>query len=137
MLVKQLAVFLENRSGSLVEAISVLEEEGLKLISSCVTSTMEFGVLYLILDDPERGRRVLRDQGVTCRISDVAVVLVDENEGISSLLKRLNEEGVNVEYLYTFSQRPSGKTWMAFRCNDTEQAVKKIQGLQGVQAEDK
>jgi len=137
MLVKQLAVFLENRSGSLVEAISVLEEEGLKLISSCVTSTMEFGVLYLILDDPERGRSVLRDQGVTCRISDVAVVLVDENEGISSVLKRLNEEGVNVEYLYTFYQRPSGKTWMAFRCNDTEQAVKKIQDLPGVQAEDK
>jgi hypothetical protein len=102
-----------------------------------VTSTTDFGVLYMIVDDPEKGRRALRDQGFSCRISDIAVVLVNNNGGIVSVLKRLGEEGFNIEYLYTFLQRSSGKTWMAFRCDDTERAVNTIRDLPGVQAEDK
>ena len=137
MLVEQLAVFLENKSGSLVEVMSVLEDEGIKLQSTFVTSTTEFGVLYMIVDEPVRGQKALRDQGFSCRISDVAVVQVDDNGGIVSVLKRLSEEGFNVEYLYTFSRRPMGKTWMAFRCDDTEKAVETIQNLPGVQAREK
>lgn len=137
MRVEQLSVFLENKSGSLAEVMSVLNEEGVKVLSTFVTGTTDFGVLYMIVDDPNRGQAVLRDQGFSCRISDVAVVLVDDNGGIVSVLKRLSEEGLNVEYLYTFSQQLSGKTWMAFRCDDTEKAVKTIQDLPGVQAENK
>lgn len=137
MLVEQLAVFLENKSGSLAEVMSVLEDEGIKLQSAAVTSTTDFGVLYMILDEPERGQKTLRDQGFSCRISDVAVVQVDDNGGIVSVLKRLSEEGLNVEYLYTFSRRPMGKTWMAFRCDNTEKAVETIKNLPGVQAREK
>ena len=113
---------------------AALNEEGVKLIATIVTDTTEFGVLRMIVDDPEKGRKILRDQGFSCRISDVAVLLVDDNGGIVSVLKKLSEEGLNIEYLYTFSRRPSGKTWMAFRCNDTEKAIKAIRGLPGVQA---
>ena len=137
MLVEQLAVFLENKSGSLVEVMSVLEDEGIKLQSAFVTSTTEFGVLYMIVDEPERGQKALRDQGFSCRISDVAVVQVDDNGGIVSVLKRLSEEGFNVEYLYTFFRRAMGKTWMAFRCDDTEKAVETIQNLPEVRAREK
>ena len=134
MRVKQLSVFLENKSGSLVEVTAALNEEGVKLIATIVTDTTEFGVLRMIVDDPEKGQKILRDQGFSCRISDVAVLLVDDNGGIVSVLKKLSEEGLNVEYLYTFSRRPSGKTWMAFRCNDTEKAIEAIRDLPGVQA---
>jgi len=134
MRVKQLSVFLENKSGSLVEVTAALNEEGVKLIATIVTDTTEFGVLRMIVDDPEKGKKILRDQGFSCRTSDVAVLLVDDNGGIVSVLKKLSEEGLNIEYLYTFAQRPSGKTWMAFRCNDTEKALKTIRDLPGVQA---
>lgn len=134
MLVKQLSVFLENKSGSLVEVTAALNEEGVKLIATIVTDTTEFGVLRMIVDDPVKGQKILRNQGFSCRSSDVAVLLVDDNGGIVSVLKKLSEERLNVEYLYTFSQRPSGKTWMAFRCNDTEKAAETIRDLPGVQA---
>ena len=137
MRVKQLSVFLENKSGSLVEVTTALIEEGVKLIATIVTDTTEFGVLRMIVDDPEKGRKILRDQGFSCRTSDVAVLLLDDNGGIVSVLKKLSEEGLNVEYLYTFSRQSSGKTWMAFRCNDTEKAIKAIRDLPGVQAAEK
>lgn len=137
MHVEQLSVFLENKSGSLAEVMSALNEEGVKVLSTFVTSTTDFGVLYMIVDDPVRGQRALRDQGFSCRISDVVVVVVDDNGGIVSVLNELSREGLNVEYLYTFTVRMSGKTWMAFRCDDTERAVKTIRDLPGVQAEDK
>ena len=137
MRVEQLSVFLENKSGSLAEVMSVLNEEKVKVLSTFVTSTTDFGVLYMIVDNPERGQKVLRDQGFSCRISDVAVVVVDDNGGIVSVLKELSREGLNIEYLYTFTVKMSGKTWMAFRCDDTERAVKTIQDLPGIQAEDK
>jgi hypothetical protein len=116
--------------------MSVLNEEGVKVLSTFVTSTTDFGVLYMIVDDPVNGQRALRDQGFSCRISDIAVVVVDDNGGVVSVLNELRREGLNIEYLYTFSERSSGKTWMAFRCDDTERAVKTIQDLPGVQAED-
>ena len=126
MRVKQLSVFLENKSGSLVEVTAALNEEGVKLIATIVTDTTEFGVLRMIVDDPEKGQKILRDQGFSCRISDVVVLQVNDNGGIVSVLKKLSEEGLNVEYLYTFSQPSSGKIWMAFRCNDPEKAVSVI-----------
>ncbi len=137
MLAEQLAVFLENKSGSLVEVMSALNEAGVKLLSTFVTSTTDFGVLYMIVDNPERGQQALRDQGFSCRISNVAVVQVDDNGGIVSVLKALSGEGLNVEYLYTFTQQASGKTWMAFRCDDTEKAASVIRHLPGVQAQEK
>jgi len=136
MRVEQLSVYLENKSGSLAEVMSLLNEEGIKVLSTFVTSTTDFGVLYMIVDDPMRGQRALRDQGFSCRMSDVAVVVVDDNGGIVSVLNELSREGLNIEYLYTFTLKVPGKTWMAFRCDDTERAVKKIQNLPGVHAED-
>ena len=134
MKMEQLSVFLENKSGSLVEVTSALNEEGVKLIATIVTDTTEFGVLRMIVDDPEKGRKILRDQGFSCRISDVVALLVDDKDGFVSVLQNLSGSGLNIEYLYTFLQSPSGKTWMAFRCNDTEKAVDIIRNLPGVQA---
>jgi hypothetical protein len=135
MLVEQISVFLENRSGSLVEVISVLGDEGIKILSTFVTSKTEYGVLYMIVDQPERAQEALRDQGFSCRISDVAVIQLDDNDGIVPVLKRLSDGKFNVEYLYTFSQQPSGSTWMAFRCDDIEKAVETIQDLPGVRTQ--
>jgi hypothetical protein len=104
MRVKQLSVFLENKSGSLVEVTAALNEEGVKLIATIVTDTTEFGVLRMIVDDPEKGQKILRDQGFSCRISDVVVLVADDNGGIVSVLKKLSEEALNVEYLYTFAR---------------------------------
>lgn len=134
MRVKQLSVFLENKSGRLVEVTTALNEEGVKLIATIVTDTTEFGVLRMIVDDPEKGQKILRDQGFSCRISDVVVLVVDDNGGVVSVLKKLSEEGLNVEYLYTFSQRPFGKIWMALHCSDTEKAVEIIRNVPGVLA---
>ena len=101
-----------------------------------MTGTSDFGVLYLIVDDPGKGQKALRDQGFSCRISDVVVIRVDDNGGILAVLRKLNEDGLNVEYMYTFTERTLGKTWMAFRCIDTEKALKTIHLLPGVQTEE-
>jgi hypothetical protein len=129
MLLKQLSVFLENKSGSLADVSGVLSEAGIKQLSAIVTDTAEFGVLRIIVDDPERSQEILRAQGFSCRTSDVCVFQVDDKSGVAAVLKQLSMEGLNVEYMYAFSGSAPGKTWMAFRCNHTEKALETIERL--------
>ena len=124
MIIKQLSVFLENKPGRLCAAIDVLAKEGINISALTLADTSEFGILRMIVDQPEKARQVLIDSGVVVRLSDVIAVAMDDAPGGAvGILHILSEAGLNVEYMYACVGKVTGKALMIIRTDDAEAAT--------------
>ena len=119
MKVKQLTVFLENRSGRLAEVADILGQAGINIRGFSTTEAAEYGIVRLILTDPDRARELLHDAGFTTHFSEVICVKVDDVPGgLAGVLDQLAEAGVSIDYLYSIS------FWnICFAVRDIDRAV--------------
>lgn len=104
MLAKQLTVFIENRAGRLSEVLSVLRENNVNILSLSLADTTEFGLLRLIVDNAAKGKEKLTENGYSSLLSDVSIIEIPHKVGsLQALLKAIDENGVNIEYMYGLS----------------------------------
>jgi hypothetical protein len=102
--VRQLTVFLENRSGRLAEVADILGRAGINIRGFSTTEAAEYGILRLIVTDPDRARELLHEAGFTTHFSPVLCVSVaDEPGGLARVLDQLADAGVSIDYLYSIS----------------------------------
>ena len=100
--IKQLSVFIENKSGRVSEVTGVLGDAGVNIRGFSVSDTAEFGILRLVVDKPEVASTALRDAGFTVREDDVICIdLPDVPGGLAGVLKLVSSAGVNIEYVYS------------------------------------
>lgn len=124
MIVRQLSVFLENKPGRLCAATDALAREGINLSALTLADTSEFGILRLLVDQPDRAKEILTEHGVTVRLTDVLAVAMDDAPGGAvGILHLLSEAGLNIEYMYACVGRASGKAIMVIRTDDIESAA--------------
>jgi hypothetical protein len=124
MIVKQVSVFLENRAGRLAEVTGLLGDQGINIRALSLADTSDFGILRLIVDDAEKAKKVLKNEGLTVGETDVVAVEVpDRPGGLAQLLRMLSQENLNVEYMYAFVKAPSHSAVMIFRFEEPEKAV--------------
>ena len=104
MIIKQLSVFLENKSGRLTEVTETLASANINLSAFCVADTAEYGILRFITNKPEDAMKVLKDGGFSVHITEViGLVVPHEPGGLHKALKLLSVEGISVEYMYAFA----------------------------------
>jgi hypothetical protein len=102
--VTQLTVFLENRSGRLAEVAGLLGDAGINIRGFSTTEAAEYGIVRLIVTDPDKGRALLHDAGFTTHFSQVICVRVpDEPGGLARVLEQVAEAGASIDYLYSIS----------------------------------
>ncbi len=102
MHVKQLSVFIENKSGRVSEITAILGETGINIRGFSVSDTAEFGILRLIVDRPEDAAAALRAAGFTVREDAVICIdLPDVPGGLAGVLQMVSSAGVNIEYVYS------------------------------------
>ena len=124
MIIRQLSVFLENKPGRLCAATDTLAKKGINISALTLADTAEFGILRLIVDQPDLAREVLTESGVVVRISEVIAVAMDDAPGgAGGILHLLSEAGLNVEYMYACVGRLSGKAIMVIRTDDLDLAT--------------
>jgi len=128
MLVKQISVFLENKIGRLAEITELLGQNNINIRALAIADTTEFGILRLIVDDPQRAQNVLEKKGFAAKQTDVIVVKVaDKPGGLARSLKILKESALNVEYLYAFVKQSGENALVVFRVEKTDEALKVLQ----------
>lgn len=119
MNVQQLSVFVENKAGRLSEVSEDLGAAGVNIRGFSVSDTAGFGIVRLIVDDPQRGLQVLTEAGFTVKVSEVICIdLPDQPGGLASVLKRVSDAGVNIEYVYSLIA-----TYVVINVADIDQAV--------------
>jgi hypothetical protein len=125
--VRQLSVFLENAPGRMAAVTRALADSGLNLRAFCVADTENYGILRVIVDDPEGARDALKEAGFTARLTDViAVEVPDHPGGLADVLEKLDRAGVNIEYLYAFCEKCRDNALVIFRVEDIDAAVKTL-----------
>ena len=124
MTVEQISVFVENRSGQLGDVTRVLENANINIRALSLSDTTDFGVLRLMADNTEKARDALAEAGFTVGTTPVvAVDVADTPGGLGRVLSVLSEHGINVEYLYAYTQRESTRATIIFRFDRTDEAV--------------
>jgi hypothetical protein len=125
MFAKQLTVFIENRTGTLSEVLSVLKEGGVNILSMSLADTTEFGLLRLIVDDAAKGKDRLVEKGFSSLLSDVSIITIPHRVGaLQELLSVIDAKGVNIEYLYGLSME-ADKAYVVLKASDAD-AIDKI-----------
>ena len=122
--VKQLSVFIENKAGRVSEVTDVLGASGVNIRGFSVSDTAEYGIVRLVVDDPDKGAQALRDAGFTVKDSEVIVIkLADIPGALAAALKAVSDAGVNIEYVYSLVS-----TYVVMNVADIDRALQLLQG---------
>jgi len=138
MYLEQLSVFMENKVSRLNEVLLQLKTSKVNVLSLSLADTSEFGVLRLIVDNPEEGRKVLKENGFSARLTKVlAVKLPNEVGSLQSVLEILGNAGMNIEYMYVLANAKD-VSGMIMKTGNPEEAAKVLAdaGIEFVSAEE-
>ena len=123
MLIKQLSVFVENKPGRLAAVIDVLGKNNIDISALSLADTSEYGIVRLIVNNPEEASKIIRDTGVVVKITDVLAVAMDDTPGgLSKILEVIVAENINVDYMYAFVGAVSHKALMIMKTSDAKVA---------------
>ncbi len=101
--VKQLSIFLENRKGRLLEVTQTLKNADINIRALAMAESAEFGILRLVVNNPENAKSVLATEGFTVREQDVFAVEVSDAPGsFCNVVETLANKDINIDYTYAF-----------------------------------
>lgn len=105
MKIKQLSVFIENKTGRINEVAQILGANGINMTAFSLAENAEFGILRLIVSDVDLAVKVLKEAHFGISINDVICLSCPNVPGsLSTVLGCLAKENVFIEYMYAFSQ---------------------------------
>lgn len=127
MEVKQISLFLENKKGRLWEALNVLAKANINIRALSIADTSDFGILRLIVPEPDKAKKALEKNNFTVRENDViAVGVSDRPGGLAEILKILTDADINVEYMYAFVEKSGQKAIVVLRTDSISKGKKAL-----------
>ena len=132
MLVKQLSAFMENRPGRLYKLTHALGQEGIDFVTLSIADTKDYGIVRFIARDNDRAYEILKQAGFTVGQTElIGVEVEDKPNALAEVIALLEEENINIEYLYSFVLTNHNSAKILMRVEDTERAVKLL-GERGI-----
>lgn len=126
MVVKQLSVFLENKTNSLNEMLQILEDNGINMSAFCIADSVDYGIVRFCVGRPELAYSILKDHNYTVRLTDVVCIEVpNQSGGLHKVIQIISGNGINIEYMYAFTD--NGKAKAIIRCSSTEKLMELAQ----------
>ena len=123
MAIKQLTVFVENKQGTVVSITNTLSKHNINLRALSIAETQDFGILRLIVNDEATAEKILLDEGYLIKITDVVGVKISDEPGkLSEALRVLDDQDINMEYLYAFMARTEKHAYVVIRVEDNDAA---------------
>ncbi len=138
MVAKQLSVFIENRQGRLGEVLNVLKENKVNILSLSLADTTEYGLLRLIVNNPELGKQKLTEDGFSTMLTDVIIMKINHEAGsLQDLLAVLANNDINVEYMYGLSI-DGNEAYVVLKASDLQKAsdILTSNGVKTISTED-
>lgn len=127
MKIKQLSIFLENKKGRMRKALDVLSQDNINIRALSLADTSDFGILRLIVPEPEKAKRILEEHDFVVKIGSViAVEMSDKPGGLSTVLSILDDSDINLEYLYAFVDEKEEKAIVLLHPEDIDAGIKAL-----------
>ncbi len=129
MKIRQLSVFVENKTGHLNQILAVLALNNINIIALTLADSSDFGLLRMLVSDPEKAAEALRTENFTVRIHEVLSLELEGVPGsLSRVLNHFSDNGIAIEYIYAFSF--GSKSILVMRPDNAEKAIEIIQKYQ-------
>jgi hypothetical protein len=126
MPIPQVSVYLDNRPGSLSEAMAQLDKNGIRVFALSIADAGEFGLVRMVTEDPVRATAVLEavdyNLAKSKKNTEVTAVFITEEDKISKITKILADGGINIEYAYSSAVHVDGKIALILRASNLENA---------------
>lgn len=104
MMINQISIFLENKYGKLSEVLTLLAEEKIRIIAATIADTSEYGILRIIVSDPQKAYNTLKKNNVSANLTEVLAIVTRSCAGsFAQTLSYFTKAGVSIEYMYCFS----------------------------------
>lgn len=124
MAISQISVFVENRPGRLADITAVLAENGIDIRALSIADTSDYGILRLIVNNPDDAVSVLKKEGMTASATQVlGIAIPDEPGGFAKAIRVLADADISVEYAYAFITPNIGKAYVIIRVENNEKAA--------------
>ena len=110
--------------GSLSKPLEVLSNADVNIKALCMADTSEFGILRLVVDNPEKGKAALEENNFLVKITDiVGVEMNDTPGGLTTVLKVIKDNDIDLEYLYAFTHEKVGKAILLLHAEDIDKLI--------------
>lgn len=125
MIVHQISIFVENKSGTLLKVLELFKENNIQLIASTISDTVEYGIYRIICSEPMRAYEMLKKSGISANLSEVFAIMLDNRPGrAADAVRHISEAGITISYLYSFMF--GGKGILVFRTDDSARTERVI-----------
>lgn len=125
MTIKQLSIFIENKSGTLIRVLDLLSRANIQIIASTIADTQDYGIYRILCSQPSQAFLILKENGINVQLADVMAITIDDEPGrAASAIKALSDEGVNILYLYSFLWNAKGV--LVMRTDETDKAMQVV-----------
>jgi hypothetical protein len=125
MLIKQVSVFIENKEGRLEKVTEVIQDNNINIISASLADSSEYGMLRLIVSNPEKAKSVLKEAGFSAKLTEVIAVKLPKKIGmLHQLCKVLVEADISIEYMYVLSTGDVGA--MIIKVSNMDKAIQAL-----------
>jgi hypothetical protein len=130
--IKQISLFVENRPGRMAKVSKTLSDAGVNIRAMTIAEAGDFGVIRMVVDNPDKGYKVLHDSGFTVSSTDVlAVEMKDTPGGLYEIVDTLGANKINVDYAYAFVTAKAERAMLILRVDDLPKA-KQVLSAKGV-----
>ncbi len=124
MLIKQISIFIPNKKGSLSQLTDILVAHNIDIRAIAVFDTAEFGILRIVVDDPDRAVEILNNEGIVAKVSKVIAVEPEDKPGsLNQIFTILRDADINIDYIYSFIMRKKEMPYIVLKVDDQEKAV--------------
>jgi hypothetical protein len=128
MKIQQISLFVENKPGHIAAPARLLAQEEIDIRALFLADTQQYGILRLIVSDPMKAATLLEAHGFVVKVTEVLAVLVtDRPGGLAHVLGALDGTGINIEYMYAFSDVRGDQAILIFRFADPDAAIAHLQ----------
>ena len=125
MTIKQLSVFLENKTGRINEVTRILGKHGINMHAFSMAETTDFGILRLIVSEVEKAVKILRAENFAVMLTEVICIKCSNTAGaLSTILEQLSQKDIFIEYMYAFADGEQAN--VVIRPNDIDRCVKTL-----------
>lgn len=125
--IKQLSVFIENKTGELSDFTHVLSKNGISIKSILLADSTDFGLVRTIVDNPDKAKAILEDNGFSVRFTDVFGVKIDDVVGsFDKVVSALSKNNINIQYTYSFYESDTGIFIFSVEKNRFKEAVQSL-----------
>lgn len=126
---KQLAIFLDNRPGTLARLADALAQAQISIYALSTSDTIDHSVVRLVVSDYHKALHLLGEHGALVVEDDVLMVDGENKPGeLARIARKLAAGKVNIEYCYSATPPKAKKGLLILRVSNPPKALALLKG---------